>query len=284
MALAGFQPTEQADLGQVAACAQLPGRRSMVGRLRGQRAQAVGLQSPGLPPAVVVAQAIQAALRIETRLLQGFAALPARDDFNRPPGLILETAQAEPGFRPGLRRSAPLDPGQGPAIRADARCGIEVGALGQYLPLAIVQGNGNQPVFPLLLLHRQHEPARRPDIAIAAPAIAGQGIRHAGQRLEVELLVRLVDERHATAHQAEGAAAVLVDPAAQREARWCQAVGPGLAPVPQGGAAVGGIEQRPEQAGRAATQFGEVTAGGDGPLRAPGAVPETVVADFKLGR
>ena len=266
---------------QVAARAQLPRRRRVVGRYRVQRLPNPVPLAPGLPPTQAVGQRMQPDLDREARLLHGL--VPGRQNGRRRPaagGVPHRHAQA--GRGPGLFGTAPFDPGQPLAVRAQARRRVEVGALGQHLALPTGQGQTHQAMHNatrlMALFHRQQRVAGRGEmqIAITAAALCGQRTRLVIQRLAVDLLVRLVDESHAVAGQAEGTAAVLIDPAAQRDAGRRQALGLPAAPEPEGAAAVLGTVFEPEQAAMPGAQFGEVAARRSGALGRPGAGPEAI--------
>ncbi|MOA18852.1 hypothetical protein D3C78_1391940 [compost metagenome] len=134
-------------------------------------------------------------------------------------------------------------------------------------------------------LHRQHGlPRRRAvQVAVAAVGIGGQGAQRTGRAVDadiqpVDLLIGLVDQRHAVARHAEGAAAVFVDPAAHGEARRTQALRHAVAPQPQTAARLGRIERQPQQPAETSAQFREVAAGRGGIRRRPGAGPVTAGA------
>jgi hypothetical protein len=66
--------------------------------------------------------------------------------------------------------SAPLDPRQTSAIRADGGCSIEIRTFSQQMPGAVSQINGDESMLILLLLNRQNLPACKMQITITTLA------------------------------------------------------------------------------------------------------------------
>ena len=240
---------------------------------------------PRLPPAATVAQAGQPVIGSEGRLLQGFVADGTGEDLDGAERTIGNDGRpAQPRGGPRQFGAVPLDPCQPAAVAAQPRRAIEVSALGQHPPGTIGQRQADQSVQHRLalatFLHRQHGLPGRGEvqITVAAVGIRAQGAQRAGQAVgadsqPVDLLVRLVDQRHTVAHHAEGAAAVFVDPAAHGQPRRGQALGNALAPQPQAAARLGRVEGQPQQSAETGAQLGEVAAGRGGPLGRPGARP-----------
>ena len=119
-----------------------------------------------------------------------------------------------------------------------------------------------------ILLDRQHLlPDTIPvQIAVAPGLASGQPFgRAAVTRLAIDRLVGFIDEQRSLIAQAEGAAAVFIDLAAQAEPRRREAArrGAGLAD-PEAGGAIGGIVLTPVEAAGIDLEFGEVDTGGNG--------------------
>lgn len=148
----------------------------------------------------------------------------------------------------------PLDPGQALSVCTEGGRSIEITPLAEHLPRTIALGNRHQPVHhsvcAVLLLHGQHGAALRvvTEIAVAAIIARCQYLRQPMQVLPVELLIGLTDQRQAILAQAECAATILIDAAAQRPARWSQAAQAFRCPVPQPGAGILRIELGPQHA------------------------------------
>ncbi|MCY1432686.1 hypothetical protein D9M71_486930 [compost metagenome] len=174
--------------------------------------------------------------------MQGLVAVGSGEHLGRAERAVTQNrGPAQAGGRPRQFGAVPFDPRQGATVVAQARRGIEVGALGQYPAAAVGQTQADQSVHYRLglaaFLHRQHGlPRRRAvQVAVAAVGIGGQGAQRTGRAVDadiqpVDLLIGLVDQRHAVARHAEGAAAVFVDPAAHGEARRTQALRHAVAP------------------------------------------------------
>jgi len=79
--------------------------------------------------------------------------------------------------------------------------------------------------------------------------------------LQINLLVLLVDIGHTIIRQTEGAAAIFVDPAAQRDAWRRQTTGRAVTPVPERAASVRRVVFDPQQPAVASAQLGEIAAG-----------------------
>ena len=251
---------------QPARCTELPGRTRVIAGLGRQRHQALALQPPRLPEAGAIAQADQPALGVETGLLQGFVVALAREGpFVEHAALGRVAPQLEARGGPGLMRMLPFDPGQLPAVGAQHRRGVEIGALGQQLARAVVQADRDQPMRVALLLDGEDPPARVTQRAVAQAFRRERlGRGQAAGREAVDALVALVDERHLLAGQAERAAAVFVDAAARAEAVGADGLDHAVARAPDPAHRVGRVVLGPEHAGRAGLQFDEVAAGGHG--------------------
>ncbi|MCY1177567.1 hypothetical protein D9M73_178810 [compost metagenome] len=103
--------------------------------------------------------------------------------------------------------AAPLDPGQALAIDAQGRCGVEIGAFGEHLALAVAQVQRNQAVFDLLravgFFHGQYQVASMSQVTITPRALGQSPGCAAIERLGIHLLVGLVDEYQPGVAQAE---------------------------------------------------------------------------------
>lgn len=235
----------------------------MVGGGGGQGLPVLAYFAPGLPEAVTIGEAIQAAIGIETRLLQRLVE-PGDTARCAPCAVSLPLTTHQAGCRPGLCRAVPLDPGQASAIVAQCGRGVEIRTFGENCAATFLEGNQAMlDAFAVAFLDRQQHPVMPLHITIAALLVMGHWMWHrAIQRLAVDLLVLFVDEQHRVARQAEAAAAIFIDPAAYAEPVRRQAARLLIAPMPDPTGAIGRAELVPEQAVLADLEFGEVSAGG----------------------
>ena len=208
---------------------------------------------------------------VETRLLQRFLIKitgQALRGVPAPGGLAF--GQHQTGRGPRLVWTAPFNPGQALAVRAQRRCAVEVGTFSQDLTFKGVQVDADQSVLVAGFFDCQHLPAGKLHAAVAAFTL-GQCLRGATfQRLQIQLLIGFVDEHHGVIAQAKPATAVLIDPAACAETGGRQAVGLAIAPVPDARGRILWTIFVPEQALRADSQFCEINPGGYGECGAEG--------------
>ncbi|MNX97956.1 hypothetical protein D3C86_1303400 [compost metagenome] len=154
---------------QPRAAAELPGRGAMVGAGTWQWAQAFFRFFPWLPVTGAIRQAIQATAGIKPRLLHRLLNAVARHTTSVGKATAGEAfGNHQAGRCPWLIRATPLDPGQAPGIRAQRRCRVEIGTLGQQVTCAIQQIDCHQSVLIAMLLDRQHLPVGELQIAITA--------------------------------------------------------------------------------------------------------------------
>ena len=160
-------------------------------------------------------------------------------------------------------RSAPLDPCQPLAVRAQRWRRVEISTFGQHLARAGRQINRHQAMSILLLFDRQHPASGELQIAVAAVS-RRQRDRLAIQRLPIHLLIRFIDENHPVRRQTKRTTAIFVHAATHAETVRRQTFRCAIAPMPDSARGVLGAVFVPEHTMGAELQFGEVDPGGDG--------------------
>jgi len=142
----------------------------------------------------------------EARLLQRLPARAASHALHRAPAPVcLTLGDAQTGRGPGLLRAIPLDPGQPSTIRSQHGRRVEVGPFDEDTASAVGQREGHQPVHDTVVFAGlfQGDDGRALgvvlQITVTAAGTLGQRCRQGcgfrvSLRLQVDLLVRLVDE------------------------------------------------------------------------------------------
>ncbi|MNP04851.1 hypothetical protein D3C76_967850 [compost metagenome] len=230
----------------------------------------------GAPPAATVAEPVQAAVRVEARLLDRLAASLPRQATTDAVARLAQT-----GAGPGLLRAVPFDPGKALPAGIGHRRGVEIGALDQHAPPTVGVQAHDAVAHGIGLVAFLHRNQRIPDghvpqVAIAALRALGDGSQRAVERLPAHLLVALLDPGHAIGGGAAGPAAIFVDPAAHRGARRRQLAARAIAVQVQAAARAWRIELDPQHSAMGRMQFGEVTTGGNRTVCAPLARPVAV--------
>ncbi len=233
----------------IPAAAEGPGRAGEFGRHRTDGLLAIGVKAIEVPPAALVGHEIELPVGRPGRLHDRLAWAAGDPSGVAELGILADLGEPELGPVPGHVRVVPAEPGELPAVRAEAGRAEEVVAGGQLAAgvALLVEPDRDDTVDrfargSVVFAHGEDASTAgiELEIGVTQPLVRGrrQRYRRARCRQAMEALVGEVDRDDHAVPDRIGAAAIFVDPRADVEGRRRQVGGrPVQGPSHQHGAA-----------------------------------------------